>query len=184
MFISVGLAATGIRLAIMAYILARKFLLWRRRAKDQGLYSIFFSYFYPRKRSRGWSLGTGEFYHWTFWLNLQIYCALLLARKGKKEVVTTTKISMSKALILFLSLSFSGSGDDGNMVAENIRSDWVLESLELAICVKIRIRFKEFEAGKGFLFNRPATELSWFTIASMCLIKLRKMQSADITFVL
>lgn len=35
-FISVGLAATGIRLAIMAYILARKFLLWRRRAKDQG----------------------------------------------------------------------------------------------------------------------------------------------------
>ena len=70
------------------------------------------------------------------------------------------------------------------MVAENIRSDWVLESLELAICVKIHIRFKDFKAGKGFLFNRPATELSWLTIASMCLIKLRKMQSADITFVL
>ena len=48
-FISVGLAATVIRLAMMSYVLLRKFLLWRSGAKDQGLYPIFFSYFYPGK---------------------------------------------------------------------------------------------------------------------------------------
>ena len=48
-FISVGLAATVIRLAMMSYVLLRKFLLWRSGAKDQGLYSIFFWYFYPGK---------------------------------------------------------------------------------------------------------------------------------------
>nr|XP_058951310.1 uncharacterized protein LOC131778856 [Pocillopora verrucosa] len=35
-FISVGLAATVIRLAMMSYVLLRKFLLWRSGAKDQG----------------------------------------------------------------------------------------------------------------------------------------------------
>ena len=84
-FISVGLAATVIRLAMMSYVLLRKFLLWRSGVKNQGLYSIFFSYFYPGKWSSGWSLGTGEFYHWKFQLNLQIYCALHLARKGEKK---------------------------------------------------------------------------------------------------
>ena len=48
-FISVGLAATVIRLAMMSYVLLRKFLLWRSGVKNQGLYSIFFSYFYPGK---------------------------------------------------------------------------------------------------------------------------------------
>ena len=155
-FISVGLAATVIRLAMMSYVLLRKFLLWRSGAKDQGLYPIFFSYFYPGK----WSSGC----HWVqenFTIeNFSLTCrsiALFIWRereKKKKEVVTTTKIFMRKALILlFLSFIILRIWRWREYVSWKHRLGLSSGCLELIICVKIRIRFRDFKAGKGFLFN-------------------------------
>ena len=105
-FISVGLAATVIRLAMMSYVLLRKFLLWRSGAKDQGLYPIFFSYFYPGKWSSGCRWVQENFTIENFSLTCRsIALFIWREREKKKEVVTTTKIFMRKALIL-LFLSF------------------------------------------------------------------------------
>ena len=90
--------------------------------------------------------------------NFSLTCrsiALFIWReREKKEVVTTTKIFMRKALILlFLSFIILRIWRWREYVSWKHRLGLSSGCLELIICVKIRIRFRDFEAGKGFLFN-------------------------------
>ena len=120
-FISVGLAATIIRLAMMSYVLLRKFLLWRSGAKDQGLYSIFFSYFYP---GRSWVQENFTIENFSLTCR-SIALFIWREREKKRRLWPLRKYLWERHWYYFYLLSFSGSGDDENMLAENIGSDWV-----------------------------------------------------------
>ena len=126
-FISVGLAATVIRLAMMSYVLLRKFLLWRSGAKDQGLYPIFFSYFYPGKWSSGCRWVQENFTIENFSLTCRSIALFIWREREKKKSLWPLRKYLWERhwYYYFYLLSFSGSGDDENMLAENIGSDWV-----------------------------------------------------------
>lgn len=126
-FISVGLAATVIRLAMMSYVLLRKFLLWRSGAKDQGLYPFFFSYFYPGKWSSGCRWVQENFTIENFSLTCRSIALFIWREREKKKRLWPLRKYLWERhwYYYFYLLSFSGSGDDENMLAENIGSDWV-----------------------------------------------------------